>query len=194
MDSGFFRFRCALLECAYQTAQTTRSELKVIIGISKTQFPFKGFAWLNFKSFHSQNNGLSLFLAPKCEETGSYRYFIKRLCRASSRRDFRERACWRMPFPLSHVDGISVYPVLKPPRNSTLKTAVAAITSQRDKLVAWRTNYTYSRTPRFVRLFFLLGLFHSNENLKLWESRLHESSKVKRTNGKLPVFDVACRW
>ena len=41
-----------------------------------------------------------------------------------------------MTFRLSHVDGISVYPVLKPPRNSTLKTTVAAITSQRDKLVA----------------------------------------------------------
>ena len=155
MDSGFFGFRCALLECAYQTAQTPRSELKVIIGISKTQFPFKEFAWLNFKSFHSQNNGLSLFLAPKCEETGSYRYFIKRLCRASSRRDFRERACWRMPFRLSHVDGISVFPVLKPPRKSTLKTAVAAITSQRDKLVAWRTTLILERPPLFTFSSFL---------------------------------------
>lgn len=64
-----------------------------------------------------------------------------------------------MPLRLNHVDENSVFPVLKPPRKSTLKTAVAAITSQRNKLVVSRTVTLILERPALFAFSSFLAFF-----------------------------------
>jgi len=93
-------------------------------------------------------------------------------------------------FGLDHFNGICVFPILKPPRNSTLKTAIAAISSRRNKLVVSRTVALIIKRRASFAFFCLLGLVHSNGNLKrnLLPPQMHAISKVKQPRGKMPVF------